>query len=128
MLEKCTIRRAAQQILNRFGLIPWILEVIKSPDQLHEYTLECLSAILMNLVLHSEGRKICEAPQLETIKVLSNLLEIENTQIRTNINGTLYSLLNSKALREDAKVYYTIVIINLEYWIVFYFNFHTKDI
>jgi hypothetical protein len=37
------------------------------------------------------------------LKVLTEHLENENNQVRTYVNGTLYSVLESKKLREEAK-------------------------
>jgi hypothetical protein len=105
LLERCSVRISIQKVLNQFGLIHWIMDILKNASLLQENTLECLTALLMNLVLHNEGRKICEAPELESLKVLTNLLGVENLQVKTTVNGTLYSLMFSKVLRDEAKVH-----------------------
>jgi len=41
--------------------------------------------------------------QLEVLKVLNDLLEHENMQVRSFVNGTLYSLLSKTVFKEHAK-------------------------
>ena len=72
----------------------------------------------MNLSLRTAGKIKCEEPdviilkkifiekasQVEVLEVLNELLEHENMQVRTFVNGTLYSLLSRPILKEQAKV------------------------
>lgn len=94
-------------------LIRWIVEVLanshavihnqstseKNPEAndlvLSDYSLEYATALLMNLSLRSKGKDMCERlPEgLNIIKVLSEMMEHENLQVRTHVNGTLYSIL-----------------------------------
>ena len=69
-------------------------------DTLSEYSNEYATALLMNLSLRSISKIKCEDPQEEVLKVLNDLLEHENMQVRTFVNGTLYSLLSRQVLRE----------------------------
>ena len=57
----------------------------------------------MNLSLRSSGKDKCEDPDIELLKVLNELVEHENPQVRTYVNGTLYSIFTRKKLREQAK-------------------------
>jgi len=57
----------------------------------------------MNLSLRSSGKDKCEDPQIELLKVLNNLVEHDNLQVRTYVNGTLYSIFTRAKLREEAK-------------------------
>jgi len=96
-------------------------------DNLSDYTLEYTAALLMNLSLRTMGKQACEDPSLETLTILSDLLENDNhqasqmpnpppclvacssipptpaMQVRTYVNGTLYSILTRPALREKAQ-------------------------
>ena len=56
--------------------------------------------MLMNLSLRSSGKDKCEDPEIELLKVLNELVEHENPQVRTYVNGTLYSIFTRKKLRE----------------------------
>lgn len=56
----------------------------------------------MNLSLRTAGKDKIEKSQLDIIAILNNLLEHENTQVRTYVNGTLYSILTRKKLKEHA--------------------------
>ena len=57
----------------------------------------------MNLSLRSSGKDKCEDPDIELLKVLNELVEHENPQVRTYVNGTLYSIFTRKKLREAFK-------------------------
>ena len=57
----------------------------------------------MNLSLRDAGKDKCEEPDIELLNVLNDLVEHENLQVRTYVNGTLYSIFTRKKLREEAK-------------------------
>jgi hypothetical protein len=57
----------------------------------------------MNLSMRQKGKHKCEDPKEEVLVVLNDLLEHENMQVRTFVNGTLYSLFSIQSLREQAK-------------------------
>jgi len=72
-------------------------------DQLSDYSIEYATALLMNLSLRSNGKDKCEDPSIELLKVLNDLVEHDNLQVRTYVNGTLYSIFTRKKLRDEAK-------------------------
>lgn len=85
-------------------MIKWISNVLKNQgDQLSDYSIEYATALLMNLSLRSNGKDKCEDPDIELLKVLNDLVEHDNLQVRTYVNGTLYSIFTRKKLREEAK-------------------------
>lgn len=55
----------------------------------------------MNLSLRAEGKNKCEGIP-EILQVLTELIESENLQVRTHVNGTLYSILTRKSLKDQA--------------------------
>jgi hypothetical protein len=57
----------------------------------------------MNLSLRASGKDKCEEPGLDILRILNDLVEIDNYQVRTYINGTLYSIFTRRKLREEAK-------------------------
>ncbi len=86
----------------QFDLISWIVETIKDElDTLCDYTLEYATALLMNLSLRSEGKRKCEEIP-DILHILNELIENENLQVRTHVNGTLYSILTRKTLKDHA--------------------------
>eukprot|EP00033_Pygsuia_biforma_P002727 GCRY01003011.1.p1 GENE.GCRY01003011.1~~GCRY01003011.1.p1 ORF type:complete len:802 (-),score=205.61 GCRY01003011.1:623-3028(-) len=105
ILQKFSLRRLAQEFMIAQGLIREMVRLLAEPDQLSDFTLEYATALLMNLSLRSEGRRCCESLEdgKDALCVLNDLLEHENFQVRTYINGTLYSLLKSRVLRERAR-------------------------
>lgn len=58
----------------------------------------------MNLSLRKSGRDKCEEVSQKLLKIIINYLYDESVQIRTCINGTLYSLLKRNKFRKEAKV------------------------
>ena len=86
----------------QFDVINWIVTTIREElDQLCDYTLEYATALLMNLSLRAEGKTKCEEIP-EILQVLSELIESENLQVRTHVNGTLYSILTRQSLKTQA--------------------------
>jgi hypothetical protein len=59
-------------------------------------------ATLMNLSLRHDGKVECEAPSLRLLESLCDILEHENVQVRTYVNGTLYSLLTRQVFKDRA--------------------------
>jgi hypothetical protein len=72
-------------------------------DNLSEYSIEYATALLMNLSLRSNGKDKCEDPDIGLLQVLNDLVEHEDLQVRTYVNGTLYSIFTRKKLREEAQ-------------------------
>lgn len=85
-----------------FDVIAWIISTIRDElDSLSDYTLEYATALLMNLSLRPDGKTKCESlPDL--LQTLNELLESENLQVRTHVNGTLYSVLTRASLKQRA--------------------------
>ena len=79
-------------------VIPWLIQTLKEEQEtLCDYSLEYMTALLMNLSLRSSGKNQCES--LDILTVLNDLLEHENMQVRTHVNGTLYSILVRPTLK-----------------------------
>ena len=59
--------------------------------------------MLMNLSLRNRGKDECEKlateQQINILKVLSDMMEHDNLQVRTHVNGTLYSILTRQSLK-----------------------------
>ncbi len=102
-VQKISVKRRAQDMMIGSGIIEWICRVLRNATRMQEYTLEYVTALLTNLALRTEGRKRCEDPRLEVLNVLKPLIQRDNPQIKTYINGTLYSLFTSRTLKEEAR-------------------------
>ncbi|KAM8790685.1 lisH domain-containing protein ARMC9 [Rhynchonycteris naso] len=102
-LQKCSLRRPLQTAMIRDGLIFWLIDLLKDPDCLSDYTLEYSVALLMNLCLRSAGKKACSKVAGLVLKVLSDLLGHENHEIQPYVNGALYSILSVPSIREEAR-------------------------
>lgn len=101
-LQKFSLRKQAQTVMIDCQVIPWILELLgNSMADLSDYTLEYATALLMNLSLRSRGKDSCEQIS-NVVQVLSTLMEHENLQVRTHVNGTLYSVLTREPLKQQA--------------------------
>ncbi|CAL1530183.1 unnamed protein product [Lymnaea stagnalis] len=102
-LQKLSLRRQLQSAMIDRGVMEWLVGLLEDSDSLSDYTLEYSVALLMNLCLRTAGKKRCTGKAHQTLKVLSDLLGHENTEIRPYVNGALYSILAIPSIREVAK-------------------------
>lgn len=104
-MQRLSLRRSAQDRMIAMGLVEWTVGVLgwqgEGQGSPSEFSLEFGSAMLMNLALRSAGKRKCT--ELDTLTVALNLMEHWNPQIRTHINGTLYSLLSVPTFRARAR-------------------------
>lgn len=104
VVERLSLRHRAQNIMLQMGVVDWICNALKEFEGLKEYTLEYLTALLMNLALRTEGRKRCEVWKAELLITLKALLDSEGEQMKTYVYGTLYSLFTSVPIKLEARV------------------------
>lgn len=102
-LQKLSLRRRPQTIMIDLHMIEWLCDVLQHSQDLSDYSLEYSTALLMNLSLRTTGKNTCEDPNLGVLQLLQSLLEHENPQVRTYINGTLYSILSRPILKVRAR-------------------------
>lgn len=57
----------------------------------------------MNLSLRKDGKTACEEANIDIMKILNILLTHESLQVKTFVNGTLYSILTKKTIKQRAK-------------------------
>jgi len=105
-LQRLSLRRASQDRMIELGLVEWVVGVLGWQAEAiqgapSEFSLEFASALLMNLALRTAGKQRCV--ELDTLTVVLNLMEHWNPQIRTHVNGTLYSLLSVSSFRARAR-------------------------
>mmetsp|Transcript_17634 Transcript_17634/g.31882 ORF Transcript_17634/g.31882 Transcript_17634/m.31882 type:complete len:1185 (-) Transcript_17634:219-3773(-) len=121
VLQRLSLRRALQMKMIELGAIDWILQTLKrigmsvnsddsmesgpmlrhSPSDTMDFSLEFASALLMNLTLRTAGRRRCMT--CGGCSTLVCLIEHPNPQVRTHVNGTLYSLLGVRRIRMEAR-------------------------
>lgn len=104
ILQKFSLRRTAQTVMVKLGIMEWICEQLlagKGATAASEYSIQYGSALLMNLALRSVGRRRSET--FAILPILSRMLEFPNEQVRTYINGTLYSIMSLPSIRADAR-------------------------
>lgn len=104
-MQRLSLRRALQDRVIAMGILEWVIGVLGWQEEAiygapAEFSLEFGSALLMNLALRTAGKRRCT--ELDFLSVAMNLMEHWNPQIRTHINGTLYSLLSLPKFREIA--------------------------
>ena len=102
-LQKLSLRRAAQSKMIKAGLVKWLIDVLSDLDSLSDYSTEYASALLMNLSLRTAGKAKCAEYSSQILAVLNDLLEHENVQVRSYVNGTLYSALTKPKIKEQAR-------------------------
>lgn len=114
-LQKFSLRRPPQSHMIRLGVIPWILRTLwghlrasagaDTLDQtplLSDYSLDYATALLMNLCLRSAGQRSAERSEVDVLATLMDLAEHDSAQVRTYVNGTLYSVLSRPKMKERA--------------------------
>jgi hypothetical protein len=100
-LQKFSLRSKPQNDMIDAGLIEWIVTELQDIDNLSDYSIEYGTALLMNLSLRTAGK--LHAENVPILQVVNSLLEIDNMQVRTYVNGTLYSVLTRPVLKENAR-------------------------
>jgi hypothetical protein len=104
ILQNLSLRKKPQTIMIKNKLVETCFDILnREKDSLCGYSLDYFTALLMNLCLRKEGREICESMELNVLDVLENLLLFESNQVRTFINGILFSILSSKIIKKRAK-------------------------
>jgi hypothetical protein len=101
-LQKLSLRRRAQSHMISIGCLEWIVDLLAQADNLSDYCTEYAAALLMNLCLRTAGRRRCIPMRERVLRVMSALLEHDNTNVRTYVHGALYSVLAFKAIRDQA--------------------------
>uniref|UniRef100_A0A672YRK8 LisH domain-containing protein ARMC9 n=1 Tax=Sphaeramia orbicularis TaxID=375764 RepID=A0A672YRK8_9TELE len=101
-LSRCD-RRSQQTAMIADDLIGWLMDELHDSDCLSDYTLEYSAALLMNLCLRTKGKRKCAENAKHVLKVLTDLLGHENHEIRSYVNGALYSILCIPSVRQEAK-------------------------
>eukprot|EP00762_Andalucia_godoyi_P004331 ANDGO_05445.mRNA.1 LisH domain-containing protein ARMC9 OS=Pongo abelii GN=ARMC9 PE=2 SV=1 len=102
-LQKCSLRRRAQAEMVRRDVIKWLVGFLKNTENLSEYSVEYATALLMNLALRFDGKRKCDEVGDGLLLTLMDLLEYDNPQVRTYVNGMLYSILTVGSIRERAR-------------------------
>jgi len=101
-LQKLSLRRTPQNAMIESGVIAWLVTQLADIDSLSQYAVEYGTALLMNLSLRSAGKTRCTDDALDILTVLSQLMESDSMQVRTYVNGTLYSILVRAPLKDRA--------------------------
>ncbi|KAM3174106.1 hypothetical protein ACTXT7_011207 [Hymenolepis weldensis] len=102
-LQKLSLRRSMQAKMTEMGMIEWLVNLLEDTDSLSDYTLEYSVALLMNLCLRVDGKKRCAPMANRVLKVLTDLISHENTNILSYVNGALFSLLTRPELQTAAE-------------------------
>jgi hypothetical protein len=102
-LQKLSLRRQPQNTMIDADVIAWLVQQLADIDALTAYSVQYGTALLMNLSLRTAGKSKCAESELDILNVLSQLMEHESMQVRTYINGTLYSILVKASLKSRAE-------------------------
>lgn len=104
ILQKISLRKNPQTTMINNELIETILQILNNEaSTLNNYSQEYFTALLMNLSLRNDGKNACENASCDIIKIQFNLLSHESLQVKTFVNGTLYSILTKNSMKQKAK-------------------------
>lgn len=85
------------------GIVPMIFKVFKNEgSELSGFTLQFLTAMMMNLSLKKESKPDFEKHKAELISIVIEHMTSENNQVRDYINGSIFLLLTSRPIKEEA--------------------------
>ncbi len=85
------------------GIVPMIFKVFKNEgSELSGFTLQFLTAMMMNLSLKKESKPDFEKHKAELISIVIEHMTSENNQVRDYINGSIFLVLTSKPIKEEA--------------------------
>jgi len=124
-LQKLSLQRLAATRMVALGLMSWISGMLsrahtkrwlsEGDETLSEDDVELGAGLLMNMSITSQGMRVAEQllnrgvgnclskkSEPSILRVLRQLLQSPNPQVRALSNGTLYSLLHSEKFRADA--------------------------
>lgn len=102
-LQKLSLRHDQQTRMIDLGIIEWLVKVLEDTDSLSEYSLEYSVALLMNVCLRTSGKRRCCSNPSDVLRVLANLLGLNNRDINAYVNGTLYAILSMQPVREEGR-------------------------
>lgn len=103
VLQKLSLRKVAQSVMIELNMLDWLMKVLKHElDAIGDYTLEYAAALLMNLSLRKAGKNKLEEHAADVMTMLNKFLNHSNTQVKTYINGTLYSILTRPMMKQAA--------------------------
>ena len=84
------------------GIVPMIFKVFKNEgSELSGFTLQFLTAMMMNLSLKKESKPDFEKHKAELISIVIEHMTSENNQVRDYINGSIFLLLTSRPIKEE---------------------------
>ena len=89
----------------RFGVADWLLEVLQRlTADTQQYELQYGLALMMNLTLHKLGQKLFSRAKIDVLLVLKKHFEsIQEIQLETCLNGTIYCLMSVPMMKERAR-------------------------
>ena len=85
------------------GIIPMIFGVFRDEgEHISDFTLQFLIAMMMNLSLKRESKRDFEKNKAELVSLVIEHMGNDNDNIRNYVNGTIFLLLTSKEIRQEA--------------------------
>lgn len=100
VLQKLSLRKRPQEVLIQSDIIKWALSILSNEKAtLSTYTLEYLAALILNLSLRTIGKNKFEEVRFSIMSFLRDYINHPNIDIRTYVNGTMYSLFSRPSLR-----------------------------
>ena len=103
ILQKLSLRKKPQEILISNDIIKWVVNTLNNEkESLSDYTLEYLTALLLNLSLRTIGKDKLEEIKFKALNLLLDLLEHPNVDLQSYVNGTLYSLFTRQSIKKLA--------------------------
>jgi hypothetical protein len=104
ILQSVSLLKKPQDTMIENETIESCIQILnEEQDTLCAHSLDYFTALLMNLCLRIEGRERCAKYPIDIFELMENLLHFESSQVRTFVNGILFSLISHPELKKRAK-------------------------
>jgi LisH domain-containing protein ARMC9 len=101
ILQSLSLKKIAQDLMIRENLIEKIFDILRDYKTLSPFNLDYYTALLMNLCLRKEGIERFDNLGENVLDIVKGLLSMGGGNVRTFINGVLYSVLKGKKVKKN---------------------------
>jgi hypothetical protein len=101
ILQRLSFCREPRTLMIQLGIVPMIFRIFKN-EQLSDFAIQFLTAMMMNLSLKRASRTDFEKHKGELVSIVIQHLTSDNNEVRNHINGSLFLLLTSREIRAEA--------------------------
>eukprot|EP01017_Pseudomicrothorax_dubius_P034826 TRINITY_DN4812_c0_g2_i1.p1 TRINITY_DN4812_c0_g2~~TRINITY_DN4812_c0_g2_i1.p1 ORF type:complete len:335 (+),score=82.50 TRINITY_DN4812_c0_g2_i1:789-1793(+) len=103
IIQKLSLSKQTHKLLIENRVIDFLLQSLNEGEAGLDQSLEYSIALLMNMSLKKEGRVIFEQNMEASFTLIEKYSDHKDSQIKSFVNGVLFSLLRSQAFLQEAR-------------------------